>query len=130
MVYTVDLDYAKHRGYTTYAAYLGDNPTPTDVAIDEIRNDANVLVNVAFHGVETDATVYTVLLATYEMIVMDRLINYAYLIDNLKEIPENYKFIKEVEFQMLRDLGGQSKITSVSMYDKTSPFQYSGGILY
>ncbi len=130
MVYTADLDYANHRGYTTWVSFTDANTIPTATAIIEIRASANALVNVAFHNLETDAAVFLVTLAKYELIVMDRLIADAYLIDN-GEAPKQ-EYLTELEFNILRNLGAVSSgsIKSVSMYDKTNPFTRRGGILY
>ena len=133
MVYTADLDYANHRGYTSWASFVDVNTIPTATGIIQIRIGANVMVNIAFHNKETDAAVFLVTLAKWELIVMDRLIADAYLIDDGNE--QKGEYLTEAEFNMLRGLGDSAgsadTIKSVSMYDKTSPFRNLGrGILY
>lgn len=128
MVYTTDLLYANHRGYTSWAAFADANTIPTATAIIEMRKTANALVNMAYHNSEADSAVHTATLKQYEMVVMDRIIADAYLIDR-GEVPKN-EFLSVMEFELLSDLGnrGGDTIKSVSMYDKTNPFRR--GILY
>ena len=132
MVYTNDLAYANHRGYVSWAAFTDANQIPHATGIIEIRKSANAIVNVAYHNSETDAATNLLTLAQYELMVMDRLIADAYLIDSGEELKQQY--LSEWEWNMLRNLGDSAgssdTIKSVSMYDKTYPFQYGGGILY
>lgn len=128
MVYGSDLKYANHRGFTTFAAYQGEENLPTATALIEIRLKANAIVNVAFHNSETDSTVFLVTLEQYEMMVMDRIISNGY---KLSDKEEQLELLTPEEFQFLRNLGDSlgDTIKSISMYDKTSPFVNQRGIL-
>lgn len=127
-VYTTDLLYANHRGYDSWAAFADANTIPTATALIEMRKTAHAIVNMAYHNSETASTTHTATLAQYEMVVIDRMIADAHLIDRGE--PVVGKFLTDLEFALLRDLGDAAgdTIKSVSMYDKTNPFRR--GILH
>ena len=129
MVHSTDLLYANHRGYTSWAAFADANTIPTSTALAEIRKTAANIVNLAYHNNETDPTTHVATLLQWELVVCDRLIADAHLID-AGETPKAL-FLTDLEFNLIRNLGDNTPIKSVSMYDKTNPFRtHRRGILY
>lgn len=104
MVYSTDDEYGQHRGYTDFADFQNSETIPNDAGLEEIRKEANALVNVAFHGEEGDAEVFTETLKAYELRVMDRMVHKGRLMDS-NEDPSPVPFLSQEELEYLRELG-------------------------
>lgn len=130
MVYSTDDEYGKHRGYDDFADFKNSESIPSDTSLEEIRSEANTLVNIAFHESEDDSSTFTNTLAQYEMRVIDRMILKNNFMDSMKD-PSPIPFLTIDEFVMLRELGqDESSVMSISMKNKDKFTYGNRSILY
>lgn len=120
MVYTDNDEYAQFRGYDDFADFVDRETIPSSTGLTEIRKRANVLINIAYNGTESDSAEHTTLLGHYEMVVMNRLVSDAHNLDQLEGLSEFY--LTKDEMELLRSLSSGGDIDNISMTNTDNPF--------
>jgi hypothetical protein len=118
MVYSSDDEYGKHRGYDDFADFKNNETIPSDSGLEQIRSEANAIVNIAYWEKEEDSEDFTSILKQYEMRVMDRMIMKDHWMEGRKD-PSPIPFLTIDEFVMLRELGDdEDTVMSISTKNK------------
>ena len=102
---------ANKLGYDTWAAFATDESTPTASGAVEMLQEANFVVNFAYHNSPVNSTVanHTGLLATYEGRVFKRVYLNNHNIEQGKR-PYYDEYLFQAERSLLGQLGGNKKI--------------------
>ena len=114
-MYSDNDDFGKLRGYDDFNSFSEANEIPSLNALERIRTQANIMVNMAYHNLPDDSTNanHTGFLEEMEIIIIERILDNARARDQRDWFVPTVALLTRQEKYDLAFLGGKRKVFKV-----------------